>query len=41
MTSACHAVADLARKKNVYTRDAAYMIAIDRVAQACKSRGWV
>ncbi len=41
MTSAFHAVADLARKKNVYTRDAAYMIAIDRVAQACKSRGWV
>ncbi len=41
MTSAFHAVSELARKKNVYTRDAAYMIAIDRVAQACRSRGWV
>ena len=41
MTSAFHAVADLAKKKNVYMRDAAYMIAITRVADACKLRGWV
>ncbi len=41
MTSAFHAVADVAREKNLYMRDAAYVIAIDRVAQACKLRGWV
>jgi glutamate dehydrogenase (NAD(P)+) len=41
MTSAFHAVADLSKKKNVYMRDAAYMIAITRVADACKLRGWV
>lgn len=41
MTSAFIAVSDLARKKKLYMRDAAYVIAIDRVAQACKSRGWV
>jgi len=41
MTSAFIAVSDLAKKKKLYMRDAAYVIAIDRVAQACKSRGWV
>jgi len=41
MTSAFHAVHDLKMKKQIYTRDAAYMIAIDRVAQACISRGWI
>ena len=41
LTNAFHAVADLADEKNVYTRDAAYMIAIDRVASASKLRGWV
>jgi len=41
MTSAFHAVAELAKRKNEYMRDAAYMIAIQRVAQACKARGWV
>ncbi|MGE5342700.1 MAG: Glu/Leu/Phe/Val family dehydrogenase [Candidatus Omnitrophota bacterium] len=41
MTSAFIAVSELARKKKLYMRDAAYVIAIDRVAQACKSRGWV
>ncbi len=41
MTSAFAAVSELARKKKVYTRDAAYMIAIGRVAEACKKRGWV
>ena len=34
------AVADLAERKEVYTRDAAYMIAIERVANACRLRGW-
>lgn len=41
MTSAFIAVSELAKKKKLYMRDAAYVIAIDRVAQACKSRGWV
>ncbi len=41
MTSAYLAVSELARKKGLYMRDAAYVIAIQRVAQACKDRGWV
>jgi glutamate dehydrogenase len=41
MTSAFKAVSDLSKKKNLYMRDAAYVIAIQRVAQACKDRGWV
>lgn len=40
MTSAYRAVYDLAKKKNLYMRDAAYVIAINRVAQAVKMRGW-
>jgi glutamate dehydrogenase (NAD(P)+) len=41
MTSAYHAVSDLARKQKIYMRDAAYVVAINRVAQACRDRGWV
>jgi glutamate dehydrogenase (NAD(P)+) len=41
MTSAYHSVLDLAIKKNEYMRDAAYMIAITRVADAVRLRGWV
>ncbi len=41
MTSAFHAVYQLAKKKNIFMRDAAYMIAISRVAEASKLRGWV
>jgi len=41
MTSAFLDVSRLARTKNLYMRDAAYIIAINRVAQACKDRGWV
>lgn len=41
MTSAYHSVLDLALNKNIYMRDAAYMIAISRVAEAVKLRGWV
>ena len=41
MTAAYLRVSELARKKNLYMRDAAYTIAVDRVAQACKDRGWV
>ncbi|MFZ5433936.1 MAG: Glu/Leu/Phe/Val family dehydrogenase [Calditrichota bacterium] len=41
MTNAFHAVSDLARQRKLYMRDAAYVIAINRVAQACRDRGWV
>lgn len=41
MTSAFLDVSRLARTRDLYMRDAAYIIAINRVAQACKDRGWV
>ncbi|MCD6374988.1 MAG: Glu/Leu/Phe/Val dehydrogenase [Caldisericaceae bacterium] len=41
MTSAFWSVTNLAEKRKLYMRDAAYIIAIERVAQACKDRGWV
>lgn len=41
MTSAFNAVSELARNNKVYMRDAAYIISINRVAQAVKMRGWV
>lgn len=40
MTAAFKAVSELARKQNLYMRDAAYVISIQRVAKACKDRGW-
>ena len=40
MASAFQKVHEMAVQKNVYMRDAAYMIAIDRVASACVARGW-
>jgi glutamate dehydrogenase (NAD(P)+) len=41
ITAAFNAVLELAKKKKLYMRDAAFFIAISRVAQACKDRGWV
>jgi glutamate dehydrogenase len=41
MTSAYFAVSELACREKLYMRDAAYAIAIGRVAQACRDRGWV
>jgi glutamate dehydrogenase (NAD(P)+) len=41
MTAAYVAVSSTARKRKLYMRDAAYIIAIDRVARACRDRGWV
>ena len=41
MTSAYLAVSELAKKRNLYMRDAAYVISVSRVAEACKDRGWV
>jgi glutamate dehydrogenase (NAD(P)+) len=41
MTSAFSSVLQMALNKNVYTRDAAYMVAIDKVVKAMKLRGWI
>jgi glutamate dehydrogenase len=41
MTAAFLAVSELARTRKLYMRDAAYVIAVSRVANACKDRGWV
>ena len=41
MTVAFHAVKDLSLSKKVYMRNAAYMVAIDRVVKAMQLRGWV
>ena len=40
MTNAFRAVYKLAQEKQLYMRDAAYIIAINRVANATKLRGW-
>lgn len=41
MTAAYHGVNNLAQERNLYMRDAAYVISINRVAEAVKLRGWV
>ena len=41
MTKAFHAVYDLAKERDLYMRDAAYVIAINRVYESVKKRGWV
>ena len=41
MTTAFHAVLAMSRSRNVGMRDAAYLIAVSRVARACHDRGWV
>ncbi|MDO9693449.1 MAG: Glu/Leu/Phe/Val dehydrogenase [Candidatus Latescibacteria bacterium] len=41
MTAAYIAVADLARRQELSLRDAAYVLAINRVASACRDRGWL
>ncbi len=41
MTSAYVAVSELARRQKIYMRDAAYVVSVNRVAQACRDRGWV
>ena len=40
MTKAFRAVYELSKEKDVYMRDAAYIIAINRVANAVRLRGW-
>ncbi len=41
MTSAFHAVHDVSTRQKLFMRDAAYVVAINRVARACRDRGWV
>jgi glutamate dehydrogenase len=41
MTAAFHAVHDVSTRQKMFMRDAAYAIAINRVAKACRDRGWV
>jgi glutamate dehydrogenase (NAD(P)+) len=41
MTQAFQGVLEMSLKEKVYMRDAAYMVAIDRVVKAMQLRGWV
>lgn len=41
MTSAYTSVSDFSKANKLGMRDAAYVIAVNRVAQACHNRGWV
>jgi glutamate dehydrogenase (NAD(P)+) len=41
MTSAFIAVSDFARANKLDMRNSAYVISVDRVAQACRDRGWI
>jgi len=41
MTAAFHAVHNMAEKRRLFMRDAAYVISIARVASACRERGWI
>jgi glutamate dehydrogenase (NAD(P)+) len=41
MTAAFHAVHKMAQVKKVHNRLAAYLVAVERVAEAAKLRGWV
>ncbi len=40
MTAAFNAVFDMRRDMNVHSRLAAYLVAVNRVADACRTRGW-
>ena len=40
MTAAFHAVREVAKRRKLPNRDAAYVLAVNRVARACKDRGW-
>ncbi len=41
MTEAFIAVSELASKHDLYMRDAAYVISVSKVAEACSARGWI
>jgi len=41
MTQAYASVYDMSKAQDVYMRDAAYMVAIDKVVKAMELRGWL
>jgi glutamate dehydrogenase (NAD(P)+) len=41
MTRAFHGVLQMYKKEKANMRQAAYLVAVARVAEACKLRGWV
>ncbi|MEK6676676.1 MAG: Glu/Leu/Phe/Val dehydrogenase [Planctomycetota bacterium] len=41
MTEAFRSLWEMAEQKSITLREAAYLLAVDRVATACKTRGWV
>jgi glutamate dehydrogenase len=41
ITIAFHSVLEMSLQEKAYTRDAAYMVAIDRVVKAMELRGWI
>ncbi len=41
MCNAFNSVLEMSRNNSVHMRDAAYLVAVARVAEACKLRGWV
>jgi glutamate dehydrogenase (NAD(P)+) len=41
MTEAFIAVSELAERHGIYMRDAAYVISVGRVVEACRARGWI
>ena len=41
MTAAYRSVSDVSVREHASLRDAAYLIAVERVADACRQRGWV
>jgi glutamate dehydrogenase (NAD(P)+) len=41
MTAAYISVSDVARRQKLSSRDAAYVVAVGRVASACRDRGWI
>jgi len=41
MTKAFHDVLDMSLAHKVYMRDAAYLVAIDKVVRSMRLRGWV
>jgi glutamate dehydrogenase (NAD(P)+) len=41
ISTAFHGVLDMSFKEKVYMRDAAYLVAIDRVVKAMQFRGWI
>jgi glutamate dehydrogenase (NAD(P)+) len=40
MTAAFNSVFDMRQEMNVHSRLAAYLVAVSRVADACRTRGW-